>query len=50
MKLYGCRYAPNSRRVRIFMAEKGISLATIEVDILAGENLQPTLLTKYQGS
>jgi len=28
------------------MAEKGISLSTIEIDILAGENLQPTYLAK----
>ncbi|MBL6751403.1 MAG: glutathione S-transferase family protein [Nevskia sp.] len=39
MKLYDCKIAPNPRRVRIFLAEKGIRLDTVEVDILGGENL-----------
>ncbi|MXU66799.1 glutathione S-transferase family protein [Oceanomicrobium pacificus] len=30
-------YAPNPRRVRIFMAEKGIDLPREQVDIMAGE-------------
>jgi len=42
MKLYQNESAPNPRRVRIFLAEKGIDTSAIEfvpVDILAGENL-----------
>lgn len=42
MKLYENKYAPNPRRVRIFLAEKGINTSTIEfvqVDIVAGDNL-----------
>ena len=41
MKLYEFERAPNPRRVRFFIAEKGIDLASIEriqVDIGAGEN------------
>lgn len=38
------RLAPNPRRVRIFLAEKGIEVPMVEVDIRAGENLQPDFL------
>lgn len=44
MKLYDCQGAPNPRRVRIFMAEKGIELPTVDVSILEGENLKPEYL------
>ena len=44
MKLYDCAIAPNPRRARIFLAEKGITLPTIEVNILEGENLTPAFL------
>jgi glutathione S-transferase len=40
MKLYDCKIAPNPRRLRMFLAEKGISMQMIEVDILGGENLK----------
>lgn len=39
MKLYDFTMAPNPRRVRIFLAEKGIDIETIQVDIPSGENL-----------
>lgn len=39
MKLYDMTRAPNPRRVRIFLAEKGIEVDTVQVDVLAGENL-----------
>ena len=35
MKLYDCHIAPNPRRVRIFLAEKGISVPTVQVKLLA---------------
>ena len=38
--LVDCRPAPNPRRVRIFMAEKGIALPTEHVDIMAGEQFR----------
>lgn len=33
MKLYDSRVAPNPRRVRIFLAEKGIVVPTVQVDL-----------------
>ena len=46
MKLYNHSQAPNPRRVRIFMAEKGISLPMEEVDLMAGKNRTPEFLAK----
>ena len=37
MKLYDCKPAPNPRRVRIFMAEKGIEIETVQIDLGSGE-------------
>lgn len=37
MKFYDCDTAPNPRRVRIFVAEKGIEIETIQVDLRNGE-------------
>lgn len=37
MKFYDCAVAPSPRRVRIFLAEKGITLPTIQVDLRKGE-------------
>ncbi|MDH3861727.1 MAG: glutathione S-transferase, partial [Gammaproteobacteria bacterium] len=37
MKFYDCRTAPSPRRVRIFLAEKGLDIETVEVDLGAGE-------------
>ncbi len=39
MKLYEMRSAPNPRRVRIFLAEKGIQVETVQLDLQAGDNL-----------
>jgi glutathione S-transferase len=39
MKFYDCGTAPSPRRVRMFMAEKGITLDTVEVDLAKGEQL-----------
>ena len=41
MKLYDCAMAPNPRRVRIFLAEKGIALPTVQVDLRANEQFSP---------
>jgi glutathione S-transferase len=41
MQLYDCATAPSPRRVRIFLAEKGISIPTRQVDLRGGEQLQP---------
>lgn len=39
MKLYDMVKAPNPRRVRMFLAEKGVEIERIEVDIPGGANL-----------
>ena len=44
MKLYDSRLAPNPRRVRIFMAEKGMTCDTEQLDIVKGENLTDDFL------
>jgi len=42
MKLYGAPMpAPNPRRVRIFLAEKGVDLAETPVDLMKGEHKSP---------
>ena len=38
MKLYDSTLAPNPRRVRVFLAEKGIQVPTVQVDIGKAEN------------
>ncbi|HKL62629.1 MAG TPA: glutathione S-transferase family protein [Woeseiaceae bacterium] len=42
MKFYDCQSAPSPRRVRIFLAEKGVELASVQVDLGAGEHLGET--------
>lgn len=37
MKFYDCKTAPSPRRVRIFLAEKGIDVDTVQVDLASGE-------------
>lgn len=39
MKFYDCKTAPSPRRVRIFLAEKGIEIDTVQVDLGNGEQL-----------
>lgn len=41
MRFYDCKTAPSPRRVRIFLAEKGIELETVQVDLGSGEQLGP---------
>jgi glutathione S-transferase len=41
MKFYDCSTAPSPRRVRIFLAEKGISVPTVQVDLRNGEQFSP---------
>ncbi|MGB8039281.1 MAG: glutathione S-transferase [Pseudolabrys sp.] len=41
MKLYDSKLAPNPRRVRIFLAEKGIAVPTEQVDIARKEHKTP---------
>jgi len=46
MKLHESAAAPNPRRVRIFLAEKGIEVPTVQVDIGKAENRKPAFLAK----
>ena len=39
MKFYDCKPAPSPRRVRMFMAEKGVEIPTVEVDLRNEEQL-----------
>jgi len=50
MKFYDCAIAPSPRRVRIFLAEKGLSIETVQVDLMTGENLgSPFLAVNPRG-
>ncbi|MGR8946995.1 MAG: glutathione S-transferase family protein [Gammaproteobacteria bacterium] len=40
MKLYDCQMAPNPRRARVFIKEKGLEIPMHEVDIISGDNLK----------
>ncbi|MEW6776911.1 MAG: glutathione S-transferase family protein [Bdellovibrionota bacterium] len=46
MKIYEDRMAPNPRRVRIFMAEKGIPIEYVQVQIAKGEHKLPEHIQK----
>ena len=39
MKFYDCQTAPSPRRVRMFIAEKGLEIPTQEIDLRSGEQL-----------
>lgn len=46
MKLYEYEDLPNPRRVRIFLAEKGIELSRVQVEVPSGEHRLPEFLDK----
>jgi len=46
MKLYDSALAPNPRKVRIFLAEKGIEVPLVPVDIGKAENRKPEFLAR----
>ena len=46
MKLYDSSMAPNPRRVRVFLAEKGIQVPSVQVDIGKAENREAAFLAK----
>lgn len=46
MKLYDFAGAPNPKKVRVYLAEKGIKVPLEQVNIIAGENRQPEFLKK----
>jgi glutathione S-transferase len=46
LKLYDYKSAPNPRRVRIFLAEKGVEVPMVQVDIPSMENRKPPYTDK----
>lgn len=46
MKIYDSTIAPNPRRVRIFLAEKGITVPYHQVDLAKAEHREPWFLAK----
>jgi glutathione S-transferase len=46
MKMYDFTLAPSPRRVRIFLAEKGIDLELVQVDIMRNANRTPEFYKK----
>ena len=46
MKIYDSKTAPNPRRVRIFLAEKGVQVPYEEVDIVTAQNRSPEFRKK----
>jgi len=50
MRLFDFHRAPNPRRVRIFIAEKGIEVPVVEVDLFSMEQLTPEFRTINPGA
>ena len=46
MKLYDYPGAPNPRRVRMFLAEKGVDVESVTIDMAKGEHKTPEFLAK----
>lgn len=44
MKLFDAGWAPSPRRVRIFLAEKGVEVETVSIDLRTDEQLAPAYL------
>ena len=50
MKFYDYRSAPSPRKVRLFIAEKGLDLPVVEVDLRARAQQEPAFLAKNPGA
>jgi glutathione S-transferase len=46
MRFYDYRHAPSPRKVRLFIAEKGVDIPTVEVDLRARAQHAPEFLAK----
>lgn len=46
MKLYDFQFAPNPRRLRVFLAEKGLKVPLEAVDITSGQSRTPEFLNR----
>jgi glutathione S-transferase len=50
MRFYDYRLAPSPRKVRLFIAEKGLDIPTVEVDLRARAQQAPEFLAKNPGA
>jgi glutathione S-transferase len=50
MRFYDYPLAPSPRKVRLFIAEKSLSIPTVEVDLRARAQLTPDFLAKNPGA
>ncbi len=46
MKVYDFMGAPNPKKLRVFLAEKGLNIPSEQVNIMSGDNRQPEFLKK----
>jgi glutathione S-transferase len=46
MRIYDFTFAPNPRKLRVYLAEKGLSVPLVQVDITQGEQRTPEFLKK----
>jgi glutathione S-transferase len=46
MRIYDFHFAPNPRKLRVYLAEKGLSVPLVQVDITKGEQRTPGFLKK----
>ncbi len=46
MRIYDFYFAPNPRKLRVYLAEKGLSIPIVQVDLTKGETRTPEFLTK----
>ena len=46
MKVYDFPYAPNPQKLRVYLAEKGLNIQKVTVNITRGENRTPEFLSK----
>jgi glutathione S-transferase len=45
VRLYNSKYAPNARRVRVFLAEKGLTIPFVDLDLAKLEHKSPEFST-----
>jgi len=50
MRFYDYSLAPSPRKVRLFIAEKGLEIPTVEVDLRSKAQLEPDFLAKNPGA
>ena len=46
MKLYDFPFAPNPRKLRVYLAEKGIEIPRVTVNLTKGEQVAPEFTAK----